>query len=163
VNRLRRQPEEVRRLGLGGRVLAAAVAQDGTPVAGTREALHIGESRIPWETVEKADWDSDTRTLVVSEVGTWGAPRPVHRVVVAEPGRLLELVRERVTASVVLQRYVTVRGRRGLAVIARRPPGSDEPLTWVYEFDEGVDPDDPEVRELAERTLAQARNDVGLP
>ena len=158
-----RLPQEVRNLGLGSQVLAAAVADDGTPVAGTRDALHIGERRIPWETVEKADWDKETNTLSVSEVGTWGAPRPAHELVVADPGRLVELVRERVTASVVLQRRVPVAGRRGLAVIARRAPRGDQPVSWVYEFDEGVDPEDPTVRELAERALAEARNDVGLP
>jgi hypothetical protein len=162
VRRIRRLPDEVRALGLGAEVLAAAVAEDGTPVAGTRDALHLGRRRIPWEAIEKADWDSETSTLAVSEVGTWGAPRPVHRLVVPDPGRLLELVRERVTASVVLQRHVPVRGRRGLYVIARRAPRGDRPLSWVYEFDEGIDPDDPAVRELAERALAEARSEVGL-
>ena len=61
--------------------------------------------------------------LRVSEVGAWGEPRPEHRFVIDEPGRLLELVRERVTASVVLQRHVPVDGRRGVRVIARRAPG----------------------------------------
>ncbi len=152
-----------RRLPTGERILASEVADDGTVVAGTREALHIGELRVPWETVEKADWDSDALTLTVTEVGSWGEVRPVHVIALAEPGRLLELVRERVTASVVLQRHVPVRGRKGLYVVARRAPGRDEPLTWLFEYEEGVDPDDPDVRRKAEAALAQAQQDVGLP
>ena len=75
-----------------------------------RDAFYVevdGEShRIPWEQVEAADWDRDTDTFRLSEVGSWGDRRPVHTATLPEPGRLLELVRERVTASVVLQRHV---------------------------------------------------------
>ena len=117
---------------------------------------------MPWETVEQADWSQDDSTLTVVEVGSWGERRPVHTVVVGEPGLFLQLVRERVTASVVLQRHVPVRGRRGVFVIARRRAAGDRPITWVYEFEEGVDPDDPEVRRVAEEALARARDEVGL-
>ena len=151
------------RLTTGERPLVSTRAADGSTLAGTRDALHIGEVRIPWEQVEKADWDADSTTLTVTEVGSWGEVRQVHRVEVADPGRVLELVRERVTASVVLQRFVAVHGRRGLFVIARRAPRGNQPLRWVYEFQEGVDPDDPAVRRVAEAALEQARQDVGLP
>ena len=157
---MRVRPE---RLATGERPLASTTTADGTTIAGTRDALHLGDLRIPWEVVEKADWDADSATLRVTEVGTWGEVRPVHEMVVAEPGRLLELVRERVTASVVLQRHVSVHGRRGLFVIARRAPRGNKPLQWVYEFQDGVDPDDPAVRRAAEAALEQARHDVGLP
>ncbi len=148
----------------GERLLAWAVADDGRVVGGTRDAVYVPD-RIPWEQVEAADWDSDTETLTLTEVGTWGHRRPEHRWVLADPERLLQLVRERVTASVVLQRHVAVDARRGLRVIARRPPsgrGDLARITWVYEFDEGVDPDDPDVRRLAEEALTAARADVGL-
>jgi hypothetical protein len=151
------------RLATGERPLATSTTADGVTVAGTRDALHIGDLRLPWEVVEKAEWDADSSTLTVTEVGSWGEVRPVHTLVVADPGRLLELVRERVTASVVLQRFVPVHGRRGLFVIARRAPRGNQPLQWVYEFQEGVDPDDPRVRRAAEAALEQARHDVGLP
>ncbi|CUR61595.1 conserved hypothetical protein [metagenome] len=151
----------------GERVLAATATSDGTVLAGTRDAFYVvaaGETRrVPWEQVEAADWDRDTDTFRLSEVGTWGAPRPVHTATLEEPGRLLELVRERVTASVVLQRHVTVAGRRGLRVIARRAPAGSGRIQWVYEYDEGVDPDAPAVREAARSALEAMQRDVGLP
>ncbi len=52
---------------------------------------------------------------------------PSTLVPIDEPGRLLELVRERVTASVVFQRHVAIDGRRGVRVIARRAPGTAAP------------------------------------
>lgn len=151
----------------GERVLAAATASDGTVLAGTRDAFYVvaeGQTRrIPWEQVEAADWDRDTDGFRLSEVGSWGAPRPVHTATLEEPGRLLELVRERVTASIVLQRHVAVGGRRGLRVIARRAPAGSGQIQWVYEYDEGVDPDAPAVREAARSALETMQRDVGLP
>ena len=158
----------VTRAGLarGERVLAAAPAADGTWLLGTRTALVLVEPvetmRIPWERVERAEWDRDTDRLRVSEVGEYGATRPVHVLEVTEPGQLLAFVRERVTASVVLQRRVTVSGRQGFTVLARRPPTGTGEIAWAYEFDAGVDPDDPQVRDLADAGLRAAAEELGL-
>lgn len=153
-------------VGPGESVLAWCRAVDGVVIAGTRDALYLAAERttvrIPWEEVEAADWDRDTDVFRVSEVGTWGQPRPEHAHGITEPGRLLELVRERVTASVVLQRHVRLAGRRGVRVIARRAPGGDQPIRWLYEYDEGVDPTDPVVVEAARVALEAARHEVGL-
>ncbi len=150
----------------GERVLAWAEAADGLVVAGSREAFYLrgpaGDVRLPWEKVEAADWDRDTSTLRVAEVGTWGEQRPVHEATIDEPGDLLALVRERVTASIVLQRHVPVTDRRGLRVVGRRAPVGDAAVAWFFEYDAGVDPDDPVVRTAASAALAQARADTGL-
>jgi len=34
-------------------------------------------------------------------------------------------------------------------------------VRWLFEYDEGVDPDDPAVREAADAALAAARTEVG--
>lgn len=166
----RRTPIRVER---GEKLLADAVADEGH-LGGTRDALYVVRSlgtgsmaleetvRIPWEEVQAADWDVDTSTLRVSEVGSWGEERLEHVFTLAEPGRLLELVRERVTASIVLQRHVPVSGRRGLRVVARRAPRGDRPISWIYEYDEGVDPADPAVQRAAEEALAVAQAEVGI-
>ncbi|WP_220451179.1 hypothetical protein [Nocardioides dongkuii] len=159
--RFRRTPAPLA-VGAGERLLAWAETADGA-VGGTRDALYLPDgTRLPWEEVEAADWDLEGSVLTVTEVGSWGELRRRHRLEVEEPGRLLELVRERVTASVVLQRHVAVTGRRGLRVIARRAPRGDRPLTWVYEYDEGIDPANPEVRAAAAEALAAARNEVDV-
>jgi hypothetical protein len=147
----------------GERVLSWASSTSGV-VAGTREALYLPGPpplRVPWEQVEGADWDLDTETLRVKEVGTWGEPRPAYELAMTEPGRLLELVRERITASVVLQRHVAIRGKRGVRVIARRSAAGSRELSWLFEYDEGVDPDDPFVEHAAREALDAARNEVG--
>ena len=148
----------------GEKILAHAITAAGASVAGTRDALYLpaaGEwQRLGWEEVESADWDADEGVLLVLGVGTWGEVRPRHEVVLEHPERLLQLVRERVSASIVLQHRVPVRGRLGLLVVGRRSPAGG-PVRWFYEYDEGIDPEQPEVRRLAEQGLAQAREQVG--
>ena len=158
-----RPPIEV---AAGEKLLAWAEADAGALVAGTRDALYVarsgglGRHPHPLGAGRGVDWDKDTAVLRVTEVGSWGERRPEHRFTIAEPGRLLELVRERVTASVVLQRHVALQGRRGVRVIARRAPRGDRPLQWVYEYDEGIDPEDPFVQHAAAEALAAARDEV---
>ena len=163
MKRLLRRPRPSIEVGAGESVLAWAEATDGTVVAGTRDALYVGPDRLPWEQVEAADWDRDAELLRISEVGSWGEQRTEHAFSFDDPKRLLQLVRERVTASVVLQRHVPVDGRRGLRVIARRAPRGDRPVAWFYEYDEGVDPSDPAVRRAAEDALRDAREELGQP
>ncbi len=145
--------------------LARAMAEAG-PVVGTRDALYVptsvGHVRVPWEQVESADWDSEGDVLRIREVGTWGERRPEYHLAIADPGRLLELVRERVTATVLLQRHVAVEGSRGVRVVARRAPSGQRAVTWLFEYDEGIDPDDPLVARAADSALAAAREEVGL-
>jgi hypothetical protein len=158
------------RVERGEKLLAHATAAEGR-VGGSRDALYVVRPlgggaleetvRIPWEDVQSADWDQESSTLHVIEVGTWGETRPEYHLTLEEPGLLLQLVRERVTASVVLQRHVPIEGRRGVRVIARRAPNGRQPVQWIYEYDEGVDPADPVVRAAAAEALESARADVG--
>ena len=91
----------------------------------------------------------------------YGEPRPAYDLVMDDhPALLLQLVRERVTASVVLQRWVPVRGKVGLTVIGRRSPVGG-PIEWMHAYDRGLDPNDPEVVVVADLALLQAQAEVG--
>ena len=96
IVRRERSPIRVER---GERLLADAAAEGGH-LGGTREALYLLRTRgtgalgleetirIPWEEVQAADWDQDTSTLHVSEVGSWGEVRPDHSFTLESPGLL---------------------------------------------------------------------------
>jgi hypothetical protein len=158
--------EVLERAGLarGEKVLAFAQAHDGSWVLGTRRALVLltGEERVtmPWEEVEDAAWDLDAERLRVAGVGEYGSPRPTYAFEMEDPALLLQLVRERVTASIVLQRRVPVRDRLGVTVIGRRSP-TGGPVRWMHAYDPGLDPQDPEVVAVADVALIQARSEVG--
>jgi hypothetical protein len=148
----------------GDRVLASGVAHDGTWLLGTRRVLVLlppgGREVIAWESVEDASWDRDEERLQITRVGEYGRARPTYVLAIDEPAHLLQLLRERVTASIVLQRRVPVRGRLGVTVIGRRSPAGG-PVTWMHAYDPGLEPDDPEVVAVAELALTQARSEVG--
>lgn len=149
----------------GERALAHAEANDGSWVLGTRRSLVLLLPDTParviaWEQVEDARWDREASQLVVSEIGTYGEQRPSYVIEMEDPALLLQLVRERVTASVVLQRWAPVRGRLGLTVIGRRSPAGG-PVRWMHAYDAGIDPDDRVTVAVADQTLEAVRAEVG--
>lgn len=163
-------PAEVVRaaaLPRGERVLASAVGTDGSWLLGTRARLVLVDAAgaavdLPWEQVEDAGWDQETSRLQVREAGEFGRPRREWTPTVTdeEPRAFLQLLRERVTASIVVQRQVAVRGKRGVVVACRRNP-TGGPLHWTATFEPGVEPDDPEVHAAAEDLLARVRAELG--
>ena len=159
-------PREVLAELHGAKPLASTETTDGSWLFGTRDALVVVDPvetrRIPWEQVESADWDQDAETLRVVEVAPYGERRPEHHLGLTDAGLFLALVRERVTASVVLSRRVPLGRGKGLNVVGRRPPRGTGEITWAYELDPGVDPKDPGVRAAAEEALRVARTDAGL-
>ncbi|WGX98979.1 hypothetical protein [Nocardioides sp. L-11A] len=150
-------------VGPGERLLAWAEVRrpgDGPAlVGGTRDALYL-PARVPWEQVASADWDQEESTLRVVEVARFGTSSPVHELPLDDAGRLLQLVRERVTASIAVQRHVPVAGRRSVRILARRAPGTRGELAWFVEYDDGLDPADPRVDAVVQDALAAARADV---
>jgi hypothetical protein len=159
-------PDHVSRV-VQGKVLAAAEAEDGTWLVATRDAWCAvtpdGVAEVlPWERVHRADWDQDNAVLRVERVEDYGAPVSPRSWTVPEPGPLVDVLRERVTASVLMQRRIEVDKRRGFSIIARRPPSTPGEVTWAYELDAGVDPDDPAVAAAAEAALREAQESLGL-
>ena len=156
------------RAAVPGRPLAAARSQEDAWLVGTRESLHViganGEVQLslPWQRVQRADWDSEHETLRLDPVADFGEIVPRREFGLPDAGSLLALVRERVSASVVVQRRVELERRRGLTVIGRRSPTGQGPIAWAYELDEGVDPADPAVLSAADSALRDARESLGL-
>lgn len=157
----------------GERLLAwAAVVDDGSPpsepvpspsaaVGGTRAALYLPQ-RLPWEQIAAADWDADAGLFRVTEVGRFGEVRPVHLRRLTGADRLLQLVRERVTASIAVQRQVAVREGAAVRILARRPPTGATAPVWFVEYDDTLDPADPVVAAVVDDALARARADLGV-
>lgn len=147
------------------RVLAAAPTRDGdTWLLGTRTALvavtEAGTTTWPWEQVQAADWDADERVLRVSLIGEFGQQRPVAAHPLDQPEKLLQLVRERITASILYLRHHRVTGKHGFRAIGRRSPAGGE-VTWMCELDAGLDPATPGLDAAMQAALHRARGEVG--
>ncbi|HEX4816156.1 MAG TPA: hypothetical protein VFV66_25715 [Nonomuraea sp.] len=153
----RRLPADVRaslRLEPGERVLTFARSDDGHVVA-TDLALFLADgTRVPYEEIDKASWDEQGLRVLTMD-GGWHAER------IAEPRMLPETVRERVNATIVVNKHVSLPGRGGVRLVARRRPGG-EMLGWTLVFDDGLDPADPGLRAQAEQALEGVRRSMGV-
>jgi hypothetical protein len=74
---------------------------------------------------------------------------------------MVALVRERVAATWLISRRLTVADGVTALVMARRRPGSSE-LVWVVALDGTVDADDPAVRAGVLAAIHRLRADIGV-
>src|SRR5690349_12502243 len=102
-----RRSRAVDGLEQGERVLARASGPVGETVATTLRLLPAGDLArgVEWSLIEKAGWDATEDVLDVVEVPDATGRRRRHRVAIDKPGRLVDVVREQVTASVVISRH----------------------------------------------------------
>ena len=163
-------------------VLAALEAEIGW-VAGTRSAAYLptdrdansdagsgagsggggGLRRVGWERFERAEWNAEKSMLQLWETAPFGMPMRHTDLVVDDPGRFGQLVRERINASVLVQRHVPLVGKRGVRVVGRRSPSAGEPeIVWSLVLDNGLDPDRPGLLDAAEAALRQVRDEFGM-
>ncbi|HEY8790906.1 MAG TPA: hypothetical protein VIM10_17505, partial [Actinopolymorphaceae bacterium] len=124
--------------------------------------------QVPWEEIDKAEWDRDSARFSLLIVG---APAPVHtRFESADD--LLTVLRERVTTSVVAVRTIPLDDAAvvarvggilpGDAIVTVRRRSADRSLFTQVAFSEPLDPDRPEVRLAGEATAAMARSELGV-
>ncbi|WP_328807707.1 hypothetical protein [Nonomuraea antri] len=135
-------------------MLTFAPSDEGYVVATTLALYLPDRSRVPYEEVDRASWDEQGLNLVTTDGERHTAP-------VAEPHLLPETLRERVNATIVVNKHVSLPGRGGVRLVARRPPGG-EVLGWTFVFDEGLDPADPGLRAQAEQALEGVRRSMGV-
>jgi hypothetical protein len=139
----------------GERVLVHARTEDGGFVVVTDRALRLpGAEALPWHRIDRAQWDQQGLSVTATD-GT------AHRVLVPEPGRVPEAVRERVTSSILVNRHVRLSAAGGVRLVARRLPGRSE-AGWDLVFDPGLNPSDPGLRAAAEQALEDLRRTMGV-
>jgi hypothetical protein len=155
-------PDEVRTsLGLapGERVLAEARLSAGSWLVASDRGLVGPELRLDWSSITHAQWYDGESALSVTWVDEKGALHD-RMLRVEEAGQLPETVHERVTATILLSRRVRAAGSRGVLVVARRQPGSDD-LLWQLVPDPGVDATAPDVQARVAAVMRQLAAELG--
>ncbi|MFD6950620.1 hypothetical protein A6A08_04105 [Nocardiopsis sp. TSRI0078] len=159
------------RLGRGERVLAhapvvAPAGEDAPVLTATTRALHLPDGRaVPWQDIDQARWTPDTFTFLEEGSGE-------HTVRLRSgPGtdgvdyrRLAETVSERVTATILVNRFVPFPrsdSATGFRLVARRPPGGTD-VAWRIHLGEGVDPRDQRLPDAVSRALDALHDQMGV-
>ena len=139
-------------------VLASGTLVGGEHVLATPLALYVPgrDLRVPWERVAAATWDDPELRVV-----TTGA-RETYALALDDAGVLPEVIRERVQASILVSEYVALTPRGGARFSARRSPTADAEVRWTVTFDDGLDPQDTTLRQLADGELARMRQTYGV-
>lgn len=141
------------------RILAWALGPQGY-VVGSPAALSWGGPdwcHVGWHEIERGGWNAETATLSWT---LYGGRR--GSAALAPPRRLPELFRERVAASIALERFVSVAGDRGVIVTARRDLGIDGGISWHSTLTRGLTWQSDGVRAIADEALARLRSEYDL-
>ena len=143
------------------RILAWAGATPGYGVA-SPSLLSYGDltgwTHVGWHQIETGGWDRDeSRLSWVLYGGERGS------VELAEPGRLPEVFRERVAASIVLEKFVPILKNRGVLISGRRDlGGSGTTITWNSTLGRGLSWQTEGVQEAADAAVAQVRTEYDM-
>lgn len=121
------------------RVLAVGVLSGGGHLVVTSWGLwtptEVGVRRVGWHLVSKAAWGNGAIELVEADEERVGAAvllvdRPVRRLRLTEPGRVPEVVQQRVTDSIRTRHHRDLPGG-GAWFVQRKVPGRDGTVLQV--------------------------------
>jgi len=133
-----------------------AVLSVGNGIGGAGDASPGEWRHVGWHEIEHGGWNAESRSLSWT---LYGGRR--GRVGLADPGRLPELFRERVAASIVVERFVPLRGEeRGATVTARRDLGGAGSVTWHSTLTRGLSWSEDVAEEVA-RASAELQSEYG--
>jgi hypothetical protein len=137
--------------GEGGHVIGSAAALS----YGVSDSWESdGWTHVGWHEIERGGWNAETGTLSWS---MYGGRR--GRLALSGPGRLPELFRERVAASIVVERFVPISGDRGVVVNGRRNLAGPAEISWHATLGRGLTWRTPGLRDAVETAMADLRTE----
>ena len=121
-----------------------------------------GWRHLGWHEIERGGWDADTGELRWTELAPPGSAPAAGSLALTEPGRLPELFRERVSATIAVEKFVALSGSRGVVVTARRDLARDGAITWHATLTRGLTWQTDGVRPAVDEALAELRKEYDL-
>jgi hypothetical protein len=122
-----------------------------------------GWKHIGWHEIERGGWNAELGKLSWVLHATPGKSSPRCTLVLVKPGRLPELFRERISATIAIERFVPLLGERGVTITARRDLGASDTIAWHSTLTRGLSWDADGVRAAVDQAMEQLRTeyDVG--
>jgi hypothetical protein len=148
------------------RILAWARTSNGYGIA-SPTILSYGDENgwkhIGWHEIERGSWNAELGRLSWVLHAVPGKPSPRGSLELVKPGRLPELFRERVSATIALERFVPLLGERGVTITARRDLGASNTIAWHSTLTRGLSWDTDGIRAAVDQAMEQLRTeyDVG--
>lgn len=169
-----RTPPEATRIvgGQDGRVLAfGALVAPGCYSVATEHLLAWSEpvadgtvraTSVPWDQVLRASWSDEFLDLVLGEPAATELGRE-FRLRFTEPGRVPEVVRERINWTVLTSQHVRLSdGESRSVLLTARRATRDGSVRWSATFDPQGGPVTPEQAAAANRAIAALATQLGI-
>lgn len=152
--------------GRPGRILAWATTPRGFCIA-SPATLSYGDEEdwkhVGWHEIERGAWNAELRKLTWSLHAAPGKPSPRGSLELVEPGRVPALFRERILATIAIEKFVPLVGERGVTITARRDLGGTGTIAWHSTLTRGLNWQTAGVRAAVDQAMEQVRTeyDVG--
>jgi hypothetical protein len=118
-----------------------------------------GWQHVGWHEIQRGGWNAERGELSWTEVAEPDEIAHRRTIPLSEPARLPELFRERVAATIAVERFVPISGERGVIVTARRDLSRDSSISWHSSLTRGLTWQTDGVRDTAERAIEELRTE----
>lgn len=146
------------------RILAWASLAQGVAIASPSVLSYPGDAddadwqHLGWHDIERGGWEAESSRLGWVR---YGGERGELGLV--EPGQLPEVFRERVAASIVLEKSMPALSNRQVLVVGRRDlADGDQPITWHATLGRGLRWEGAGVREAVDEAIAEVRTEYDM-
>ena len=127
--------------GRPSRILAWAKTSTGYCIASPTSLSYgdeTGWTHVGWYEIERGSWNAELHRLSWVLHAAPGKPLPRGSLELVQPGRLPDLFRERILASIAVERFVPLVGERGVTITARRNLGGSGTVIWHSTLTQGL-------------------------
>jgi hypothetical protein len=148
------------------RLLAWATTRSGFCIASAATLSYGREGaweHIGWHEIERGGWNAELHKLTWVLYAAPGEAPTRGSLELADLGRLPELFRERISATIAVERFVPLAGERGVIIAARRDLGAGSAVTWHGTLTRGLSWQTDGVPAAVDQAMEQVRAeyDVG--
>jgi hypothetical protein len=151
--------------GRSTRILAWATSRTGFCVASPAAFSHgndNGWEHIGWHEIEHGSWNSELRKLTWVRYAAPGEAPARGSLELTEPGRMPELFRECILATIAVEKFVPLSGERGVTITARRDLGRGGAVSWHGTLTRGLSWQTEGVPAAVDQAMEQVRAEYEL-
>jgi hypothetical protein len=147
------------------RILAWAETSTGFCIA-SPTALSYGDeedwNHVGWHQIERGSWNAELRRLCWVLQAAPGERSRRGSLELIEPGRMPELFRERIVATIAIEKFVPLAGERGVTITARRDLGGSGAIAWHSTLTRGLSWQADGVRAAVDQAMEQVRTEYDV-
>jgi hypothetical protein len=151
--------------GPPSRILAWATSPTGFCIASPATFSYGSENawkHIGWHEIERGGWNAELRQLNWVLYTAPGEAPARGSLELTEPGRMPELFRERVLATIAVEKFVPLSGERGVTVTARRDLGPGGVVSWHGTLTRGLSWQTQGVAAAVDQAMEEVRAEYDL-